>query len=69
MSLQTDLDLSLLLFKIRAEAGELNYLSREKKFGKLFETLNKIHDDSRKAMWRFNELTDKQEQGDKPAAS
>ena len=55
-----DLELTELLFLIRNEAGTLNYFDREKKTAKLYAVLENIHVNSRKAMYRMNDLAEKE---------
>jgi hypothetical protein len=55
-----DLELNELLYLIRFESGLLNQLDRDKKTSALYEALGRIHDASRKAQWRMNDLKEKQ---------
>ena len=53
-----DLELTELLLMVRAESNTLNYFDREKKTAKLYAVLENIHVNTRKAMWRINELAE-----------
>lgn len=64
-----DLELTELLLRIGADYKTLGYLDRENLRGKLFEALSRIHDNTRKAMWRLNDLKEQDEKDSKAAAA
>lgn len=56
---QNDLELTKFLRRLARHETKLNHLTAERKLGELRRSLNKVHDASRKALWRLQEIAPK----------